>query len=262
MTNVAIDDTPPFGVAIGKAAEPLLEVKDLNVSYGAVQVLFGVDLQVRAGETLALLGTNGAGKSTALKAVSGLIPVNGGAVVFQGTDITNTPTEDRVRAGIVQVRGGNGVFPSLSVRENLRLGGFTILKNRKRLASRTDAVLVLFPESSTRLDQRVGTMSGGEQQMVALAKALLLEPRLLVIDELTLGLAPIVTERLLRVVDELKRSGLTMLIVEQSLNVALNFADRAVFMERGEVRFSGDPVELTQNGDLVRAVFLGQAMTT
>ena len=261
--NIPIDDTAPVVMAAGqsggKAAEPLLDVEDLNVFYGAVQVLFGVDLHVSVGETLALLGTNGAGKSTALKAISGLIPVSDGRVVFDGIDITNRPTEERVGLGIVQVRGGTGVFPSLSIRENLRLGGFTIMKDRKRLASRIEAVLELFPELSTRLDQRVGTMSGGEQQMVALAKAMLLEPRLLVIDELTLGLAPIVTERLLRVVDELKRSGLTMLIVEQSLNVALNFADRAVFMERGEVRFSGDPVELAQNGDLVRAVFLGQA---
>jgi ABC-type branched-subunit amino acid transport system ATPase component len=250
------------GQRAGKVAEPLLEVEDLNVFYGAVQVLFGVDLHVSVGETLALLGTNGAGKSTALKAISGLIPVSTGRVVFDGIDITNRSTEERVSAGIVQVRGGTGVFPSLSIQENLRLGGFTIMKDRKRLASRIEAALDLFPELSTRLNQRVGTMSGGEQQMVALAKAMLLEPRLLVIDELTLGLAPIITERLLQVVDELKRSGLTMLIVEQSLNVALNFADRAVFMERGEVRFSGDPVELAQNGDLVRAVFLGQAVTS
>ena len=264
--NFSIDDTAPLALAAGqqrgRTAEPLLEVEDLNVFYGAVQVLFGVDLHVSVGETLALLGTNGAGKSTALKAISGLIPVSDGRVVFDGMDITNRRTEERVSVGIVQVRGGSGVFSSLSIRENLRLGGFTIMKNRKLLASRTEAVLELFPELSTRLDQRVGTMSGGEQQMVALAKAMLLEPRLLVIDELTLGLAPIVTERLLRVVDELKRSGLTMLIVEQSLNVALNFADRAVFMERGEVRFSGDPVELAQNGDLVRAVFLGRAVTS
>jgi len=237
----------------------LLDVHRVDVSYGAVQVLFGVDLDIRRGETLALLGTNGAGKSTLLKAISGLIPISKGHVTFDGVDITATPTEQRVRAGIIQVRGGAGVFPSLSVMDNLRLGGFTILRDRHVLAERMSEALEVFPELSGRMDQRVGSMSGGEQQMVALAKAVMLEPVLLIIDELTLGLAPIVTERLLRVVDQLKRAGLTMLIVEQSLNIALNFADRAVFMERGEVRFSGDPVELAQNGELVRAIFLGQS---
>jgi ABC-type branched-subunit amino acid transport system ATPase component len=234
-----------------------LDVQRIDVSYGSVQVLFGVDLQVMAGETLALLGTNGAGKSTALKAISGLLRPSSGRITFDGTDISSTPTHERVADGIVQVRGGAGVFPSLSVRDNLRLGGYTLIRKRRYLTDRIDKTLDVFPVLAARLDQRVGTMSGGEQQMVALAKAMLLEPRLLIIDELTLGLAPIVTEHLLQIIDDLKRNGLTMLIVEQSLNVALNFADRAVFMERGEVQFSGDPVELAENGDLVRAVFLG-----
>jgi ABC-type branched-subunit amino acid transport system ATPase component len=238
----------------------LLETKGLDVSYGAVQVLFDVDLEVRQGETLALLGTNGAGKSTLLKAVSGLLPASAGTITFDGLDITARSTDGRVAAGIVQARGGNAVFPTLSVRDNLRLGGFTLLRHRALLAERIDHVVNLFPSLSDRFDQRAGTLSGGEQQMLALAKALLLAPKLLVIDELSLGLAPIVVEQLLRLIGDLKRDGLTMLIVEQSLNVACAFADRAVFMEKGEIRFSGDPAALVENGDLVRAVFLGGAL--
>jgi ABC-type branched-subunit amino acid transport system ATPase component len=235
----------------------LLEVRSLDVAYGCVQVLFDVDVEVRAGETLALLGTNGAGKSTLLKALSGLLAPARGSIVFDGTDITSASTQSRVAAGIVQMRGGTAVFPSLTVAENLRLGAFTILQDRPRAEQRIAHVLDLFPALATRLDTRAGAMSGGEQQMVALAKALLLEPRLLIIDELSLGLAPVIVQRLLDTLAELKATGLSMLIVEQSLNVAISFADRAVFMERGEVQFAGDPVVLAERGDLVRAVFLG-----
>jgi ABC-type branched-subunit amino acid transport system ATPase component len=145
----------------------------------------------------------------------------------------------------------------MSLRENLRVGAFTFLRDDARFSRRIDAVLERFPELSSRLDQPAGTMSGGEQQMVGLAKALLPEPRLLIIDELSLGLAPIVVQRLLQVVESLHREGTSMLIVEQSLNIASAFADRAVFLERGEVRFTGSPTELIANGDLARAVFLG-----
>lgn len=242
---------------VGARPAPLLRVEHLDVFYGAVQVLFEAELEVGLGETVALLGTNGAGKSTLLKAVSGLLRTEAGTISFGDADVTVWPTDARVAAGIVQVRGGSAVFPSLSVDENLRLGGFTVVKDRARFAGRVEYVLSVFPALARRLDQRAGTLSGGEQQMLALGKALLLEPRLLVIDELSLGLAPLVVQHLLGLIDDLKRSGLTMLIVEQSLNVACAFADRAVFMEKGEVRFSGDPNELATNGDLARAVFLG-----
>ena len=236
---------------------PLLGVEGLDVSYGSVQVLFDVSFDVQQGETLALLGTNGAGKSTLLRAITGLLEPTRGRVSFDGQDLAGLPTDQRVGRGIVQVHGGNAVFPSLSVRDNLRLGAFTFLKDKARVARRLEHVLEIFPVLRPRLDQAAGSMSGGEQQMVALAKALLPEPRLLVIDELSLGLAPIMIERLLGVVQDLKRAGLTMLIVEQSLNVAGAFADRAVFMEKGEICFSGDPAQLARDGDLVRAVFFG-----
>jgi ABC-type branched-subunit amino acid transport system ATPase component len=235
----------------------LLEIEHLDVSYGPVQVLFDVSLAVADGESLALLGTNGAGKSTVLKAVSGLLPIDRGRITFDGSDLTGASTVQRVAAGIVQLSGGGAIFPTMTVRENLRVGAFSFLRDEKRVKRRIESSLARFPELESRLDQTAGSMSGGEQQMVGLAKALLPEPRLLVIDELSLGLAPIVVQRLLEVVAQLHAEGTSMLIVEQSLNVASAFADRAVFLERGEVRFTGSPSELIANGDLARAVFLG-----
>lgn len=237
--------------------DDLLIVEGVNVSYGRLHVLHDVDLNVGRGETLALLGTNGAGKSTLLKAISGLVELDGGTITFDGRDLTGTAVEDRFDAGIVQLSGGDAVFPALSVRENLHAGAYTFLSDRDRLDERTDAVLDLFPELRPLLGQTAGSLSGGEQQMVAVAKALLPEPRLLIIDELSLGLAPVIVQRLIAVIEQLQREGLSMLIVEQSLNVAMAFAERAVFMEKGEIRFSGPTRELVENGDLVRAVFLG-----
>ncbi len=235
----------------------LLRVDELDVAYGSVRVLFGISLDVQLGETLALLGTNGAGKSTLLKTISGLLPAQGGSIVFDDQDITNVTADLRVAAGIVQLAGGDALFPTLSVRDNLRVAAFPFLDDRRRVEARRGAVLELFPALRDRLDQRAGSLSGGEQQMLGLAKALIPEPRMLVIDELSLGLAPAMVERLLEVIAKLKADGLTMLIVEQSLNVALAFADRAVFMEKGEVRFEGDPHRLVADGELARAVFLG-----
>jgi ABC-type branched-subunit amino acid transport system ATPase component len=236
---------------------PLLQVRHLDFSYGQVQVLFGVNLDVREGEVLALLGTNGAGKSTLLRAISGLGAADRGSVRFAGETVTLADPRDRVRLGIVQMPGGKSVFPSLSVRENLLSGAYTFIWDRDRVAARVDAVLELFPVLEDRLEQRAGTLSGGEQQMLGLAIALLLEPKLLLIDELSLGLAPVVVQQLLAIVEHLKQTGLTMVIVEQSINVALAIADRAVFMERGQVRFEGPAADLLDRDDLVRAVFLG-----
>ncbi len=236
---------------------PLLEVRALDVRYGQVQVLFGVDLDVRRGEVLALLGTNGAGKSTLLRAVSGLVVPDRGTIRFDGSDITYLDAPQRVDLGILQIRGGAGVFGGLSVRDNLLAGCHSHGWDGPRTAAATAAALRRFPPLGRRLEQPAGALSGGEQQMLAVAKALLLEPRLLVIDELSLGLAPVVVEQLLGVVDELREQGLTMIIVEQSLNVAAAIADRAVFMEKGEIRFEGSPRELLERGDLARAVFLG-----
>lgn len=236
---------------------PILQVRHLDFSYGAVQVLFDVSIDVREGEVLALLGTNGAGKSTLLRAISGLSLGDRGSIRLSGRTLTFADPGTRVRAGIVQVPGGRAIYPSLTVAENLLAGGYTLLADRERLEARIDDVLELFPILAARIDQRAGTLSGGEQQMLGIATALLLEPRVLLIDELSLGLAPLVVQELLAVIERLKASGMTIVIVEQSINVALALADRAVFMEKGQVRFEGPAKDLLERDDLVRAVFLG-----
>jgi ABC-type branched-subunit amino acid transport system ATPase component len=236
---------------------PLLEVRDLDFSYGPLQVLFGVNLEVARGEVLALLGTNGAGKSTLLRAISGLGRVDRGRIVFDGDDITHADPGERVRRGVIQMPGGKAMFPDLTVEENLRAAAYTFIWDRPKVAERIKDALEMFPVLGLRMDQPAATLSGGEQQMLGLASTLLLDPTILLIDELSLGLAPIVVGELLDVVAGLRSTGVTIVIVEQSINVALSVADRAVFMEKGEVRFEGAAAELLGRDDLVRAVFLG-----
>ncbi|MEY2567510.1 MAG: hypothetical protein QOE35_2039 [Actinomycetota bacterium] len=243
-------------VAGPSGAGVLLETAGLTVSYDGVQVLFGVDLEVREGEILALLGTNGAGKSTTLNAISGLVEPDGGNVFFEGEAITGEPPEHTVERGIVQVPGGRGVFPGLTVEDNLRMGGFLLRRHKDELAARTDEILTLFPRLAERRTQAAGTLSGGERQMLTLAQSFLLRPKLLLIDELSLGLAPTVVQGLLEAVRAMNAAGVTIVIVEQSVNVALTLAQRAYFMEKGEVRFSGPTAELLERRDLLRSVFL------
>jgi ABC-type branched-subunit amino acid transport system ATPase component/predicted MFS family arabinose efflux permease len=238
-----------------EAAVPAVQVRNLDFSYGDVQVLFDVNLDVAPGETLALLGTNGAGKSTLLRVISGLGVASRGVVRLHGRTITYTDPELRSRLGIVQLMGGKAVFPSLSVADNLRMAAFRY--DGDELARRVDATLARFPALAERRGTTAADLSGGQQQMLALAMALMHEPEVLIIDELSLGLAPIMVQELLATVRELKEQGLTMIIVEQSLNVALAVADRAVFMEKGQVRFDGPARELAERDDLARAVFLG-----
>jgi ABC-type branched-subunit amino acid transport system ATPase component len=249
---VSVALSPPIAPAV-------LAVEDLDFSYGRLQVRFGVGLSVSAGEVLALLGTNGAGKSTLLRVISGLAPPQRGDVVLDGTSICSESAEQRVRRGIVQVPGGKATFPGLTVAENLLAAAYTIRRNRDLVAERRGRVLELFPDLAGRLKQTAGTLSGGQQQMLALAKGLMLDPRVLLIDEFSLGLAPVVVGELMEVVEELKRREITMIIVEQSVNVALCVAERAVFMEKGEIRFEGRADELLERDDIVRAVFLGAA---
>ncbi len=234
---------------------PVLQVQGLNVSYGNLQVLFDVDIEVKRGETLALLGTNGAGKSTALKAVSGLHMPDRGVVRMNGRDITLVDPEYRVSLGMVQVPGGEALFTGQTVGENLEVWSWLVDDEQLR-TERMERVFSIFPQLSDRLNDKAGSLSGGQQQMLALSKAVLLEPELLLIDELSLGLAPVVVQDLLKVVEQLKDLGITMVIVEQSVNVALSIADRAIFMERGRVQFQGPAQELLERDDLLRAVFL------
>jgi ABC-type branched-subunit amino acid transport system ATPase component len=244
-------------VATGARTASLLELDEIHFSYGAVPVLFGVSLAVAEGEVLGLLGTNGAGKSTVLRVLAGLDPPTAGRVVLRGRDITALPAEQRCRAGIGLVMGGKAVFPDLTVRENLELGGFTL---GAELRERIERELGRFPQLATRLDVLAGSLSGGQQQQLAIAKALLPDPQLLCIDELSLGLAPAAVAELLAVVRELCAGGVTCVLVEQSLNLAAELCGRAVFLEKGRVRFEGDPAELLERGDLARAVFLGGAV--
>ena len=242
-----------------EAADHVLQVRNLDFSYGSVQVLFGVDLDVRRGEVLALLGTNGAGKSTLLRCICGLGIPSRGVVRLHGHAITYAEPETRVGLGVVMMPGGNALWEPLSVEDNLRLGAFTLRNDPGERQRRLDRVLELFPELHPLLGQAAGTLSGGQKQMVALAKAMLLEPEVLLVDELSLGLSPIAAQQVLAKVEQLRDEGLTIVIVEQSVNVALSIADRAVFMEKGQVRFDGPAGELLERGDLLRAVFLGGA---
>jgi branched-chain amino acid transport system ATP-binding protein len=234
----------------------LLVVRHLDVHYDSVQVLFDVDFQVDEGEIVALLGTNGAGKSTLLKAISGLVDPSGGAIIFDGTDMTYTPPEEIVGRGVVQVPGGKGVFPSLTVAENLKLASWPYQGEPDYVAEATAAVLDYFPILRERWDDESGNLSGGEQQMLTLGMAFIAKPRLLMIDELSLGLAPIVVQQLLAIVEAIRDRGTTIILVEQSVNVALELAEEAYFMEKGEIRFHGPTRELLDRPDVLRAVFL------
>ncbi|MDQ1403828.1 MAG: hypothetical protein QOG03_2144, partial [Actinomycetota bacterium] len=242
----------------------LLVCKGVEVAYGSVQILFGVDMEVKEGEIIALLGTNGAGKSTLLKAISGLVDPIGGAIFFDGRDITHADAVQAARSGIVQVPGGKAVFPTLTVAEHFRAGTWLYTDEPEAdVDARIERVLDMFPRLRERWDQMAGNMSGGEQQQLALGMAFVAKPRLLVIDELSLGLAPAIVEQLLDIVREIHAQGCTIILVEQSVNVALTIADRAYFMEKGEVRFEGPTAELLSRGDILRSVFLeGAAKAT
>jgi ABC-type branched-subunit amino acid transport system ATPase component/predicted MFS family arabinose efflux permease len=234
----------------------LLLVRGLNVFYGNVQVLFDVDLEIDEGEIVALLGTNGAGKSTLLKAICGVVEADKGAVIFDGREITHAPPNEIASFGITQVPGGQGVFPSLTVAENLRVAGWLDRKKVPELRARHDRVLELFPVLGERLDEPAANLSGGQQQMLALGMAFLARPRLLLIDELSLGLAPVIVEQLLVIVRQIREQGTTVILVEQSVNLALTVAETAYFMEKGEIRFHGPTVELLARPDVLRSVFL------
>jgi ABC-type branched-subunit amino acid transport system ATPase component/predicted MFS family arabinose efflux permease len=237
---------------------PVLQVRNVDFSYGHVQVLFDVAFDVKRGETLALLGTNGAGKSTILKVICGLGTPSRGVVRLGGRTITYVAPEQRGRYGIHLLPGGKGVFPAMTVQENLEMAAFRMRKDPADRARRFDYVLDLFPDLQNRQSQRAGSLSGGQQQMLALAMVLMHDPEVLLIDELSLGLAPVVVQDLLAILERLKQDGLTIVVVEQSLNIALAIADRAVFLEKGQVRFQGPARELAERDDLARAVFLGR----
>ena len=240
-------------------AGPLLSCKGIDMAYGPVQILFEVDFEVYPGEIVALLGTNGAGKSTLLKGICGLVRPKAGKVLFKGEDITKVPADATAKRGISLMPGGKGVFPTLTVDENLRMAAWLIRDDPDRIEMSKSDVLDLFPVLAERHNQMAGNLSGGEQQMLALGSALMTRPELLMIDELSLGLAPTIVGQLLEVVQEIHDRGTTIVIVEQSVNVALNLSKRAVFMEKGEVRFEGPASDLLERPDILRSVFIAGA---
>jgi ABC-type branched-subunit amino acid transport system ATPase component len=218
-----------------------------------------VNLEIAEGEMTALLGTNGAGKSTLLRAVSGLDHPHRGVIRIFGLNCTYLEPEQIIDLGAALLVGGKMTFPGLTVRENLRIGAETLRHDGGKARIAIDEALGRFPELERMLDQKAGTLSGGEQQMLALARVGLTRPRLLMIDELALGLAPMTTDRLMGMVREVHASGTTVVLVEQSVNRAMSLAERAIFLERGEIRFDGRTADLMNRDDLLRPVFLAGA---
>jgi ABC-type branched-subunit amino acid transport system ATPase component/branched-subunit amino acid ABC-type transport system permease component len=246
---------PPGSDSTEKVSPGLLEVSGVDVSYGQLQILFGADLSVEANEVVALLGTNGAGKSTLLRAICGLASHNG-TVALDGVDLSGRSPEQIVREGVALMPGGKAIFPTMSVDDHLRLATWTFRKDAARINDSVEDVHALFPVLAERGSQLAGDMSGGEQQQLAMAMTLLLRPKVMLIDELSLGLSPMIVAALCDVVRLLQRNGMTIVVVEQSINVALTLAERAVFMEKGTVRFEGPTRELIDRPDLLRSVFI------
>ena len=232
----------------------MLEVSNLRGGYGQVEVLRGVSLAIGAGEIVAVLGSNGAGKSTFNNTVCGLVPAFGGEVRFDGRDIAGSRSADIVAAGLIQVPEGRRVFPNLSVLENLELGSYR--RGRGNRAKNLARVFEIFPRLKERLAQRAGTLSGGEQQMLAIGRGMMSEPKLLILDEPSLGLSPLLVEEMFALIKRLNEDGLAILLVEQNVGQSLEIARRAYVLEYGAVTFHGTPAELLANSELKRA-YLG-----
>jgi branched-chain amino acid transport system ATP-binding protein len=237
------------------AGEPLLEIDQIDVFYDDVQVLHGLRLDVRRGEIVTLLGSNGAGKTTTLRAIMGLRPPRAGDIRFCGQPLATVPAAGRAELGIALVPEGRELWPQLTVRENLLLGAYT--RRARRNARQTlQRMFALFPRLLERQQQAAGSLSGGEQQMCAIARALMSEPTLLMLDELSLGLAPVLVDQLMQTIAELHAGGMTILLVEQNLRKALAVAERGVIIETGRLRLAGTSAELADNPE-VRAAYLG-----
>jgi branched-chain amino acid transport system ATP-binding protein len=237
------------------AGAPLLEVGNVTAYYGDLQALFDISLQVNAGESVTLIGANGAGKTTILRVISGMKPPASGSVRFAGKDVSRVPAHDMVARGVSHVPEGRQVFPFMTVKENLSLGAYTprARANVKQLMAEQ---LALFPRLEERLNQLAGTLSGGEQQMVAIARGLMAQPKLLLLDEPSLGLAPKIVEEVFEKIQEVRRTGITMLIVEQNVVSALSISDRGYVVQNGAVLLADAAKNLLSN-EMVRAAYLG-----
>ena len=233
----------------------MLEIKDLEVSFGGITALKGISLTVNDGEIVTLIGANGAGKTTTLRTVSGLVKPRAGQVLVDGKDVTRLSAQARVKRGLVQVPEGRRVFPQMSVLENLELGAY-LRKDSKAVAADLDDVFARFPRLADRRKQHAGTLSGGEQQMLAIGRALMGRPRILLLDEPSMGLAPLLVQEIFAIVSEINQAGTTVLLVEQNANMALQIADRGYVLETGKIVLAGTAAELTSTDEVKRA-YLG-----
>jgi branched-chain amino acid transport system ATP-binding protein len=233
----------------------MLEVKNLEVYYGVICALKGISFEVNEGEIVSLIGANGAGKTTMMQSVVGLIPKKSGTVIFDGQDITKTPCHKIVQLGMTQVPEGRRIFQELSVYENLMMGAYTV-KDQQKFKAEVEKVYDLFPRLAERRNQIAGTLSGGEQQMLAMSRALMINPKLLMLDEPSMGLAPILVEQIFEIIKQLHKQGTTILLVEQNASKALEIADRAYVLETGSITATGTGAELASS-DEVRKAYLG-----
>ena len=234
----------------------MLEVKDLEVYYGMIQALKGISFEVNEGEVIALIGANGAGKTTTLHAVTGLLPVKAGEIIFDGKNVTKTPGHKIVSMGMAHVPEGRRVFAELSVYQNLKMGAYT-RKDKEEIAGNLEMVYKRFPRLKERKNQMAGTLSGGEQQMLAMGRALMSQPKIILMDEPSMGLSPIFVNEIFDIIKEVSAAGTTVLLVEQNAKKALSIADRAYVLETGKITLQGDAKEL-MNDESVRKAYLGE----
>ena len=234
----------------------MLEVKDLNVYYGMIQALKGISFEVNEGEVIALIGANGAGKTTTLHAITGLIPAKSGSITFEGADIRKTPGHKIVSMGMAHVPEGRRVFAQLSVYENLKMGAYT-RKDKEEIKETLAMVYKRFPRLEERKNQLAGTLSGGEQQMLAMGRALMSHPKMIVMDEPSMGLSPIYVNEIFQIIKDVSADGVTVLLVEQNAKKALSIADRAYVLETGKIILQGDAKEL-MNDESVKKAYLGE----
>ena len=239
-----------------KPGSPLLRLQNLQISYGGIQAVKGIDLELWAGETVCLIGANGAGKTTTLNAIAGVQPIAGGDIIYAGDTINFLPAHKRLRRGVALVPEGRGIFTRLTVEENLRMGAYS-RNDKAGIEADLERVYTMLPRIKERLPQVAGTLSGGEQQMVAIGRALLSRPKLLLLDEPSMGLAPLVVEKIFEVVQSVAKEGVTILLVEQNANLALEFAQRGYVMESGRITLTGSGDELLANPK-VREAYLGE----
>ncbi len=237
--------------------QPLLQLQDAHVAYGAIMAVKGIDLVLHHGELVSLIGANGAGKTTTLNTIAGLLPLSQGRLLYEGNGIERLPTHHRLRQGIALVPEGRGIFTRLTVEENLRMGAYARRDGTAAVEADMQRVFTMLPRVKERLHQVAGTLSGGEQQMVAIGRALLSRPRLLLLDEPSMGLAPLVVEKIFEVIRSVAAEGVTILLVEQNATLALEFSQRAYVMESGRITLSGSGQTLLANPK-VRSAYLGE----